>query len=179
MLTEIKNFIVENPRLFFGNLVGFISAIFSFLSYQAKTPKKLLTLQYCVSGAAAVSFAILGAWSGMAMNIVCLIRNYTFDIRNRKPFSSPSWPYIIAVITGAVGALSWQGPISLLIIIPIMINTVVLSLADNTKLRLSILFTSSVIIIYDLYSKAYFSAITETVTITSAAIGLIRYRKKE
>ncbi len=181
IINSIYNFILENPRLVLGNFVGFISAVFGFLSYQAKTPQKLLTLQCCVSTAAIISYAILGAWSGMALNIVCLIRNFTYTAKAKakKPFSCKLWPYIMALAVGAAGAVSWQGCISLLVIIPLMINTVVLGWADNTKLRRSILLTSTMVIIYDWYFSAYFSVLMEAMAITSSIVGLIRYRHKE
>lgn len=177
-ITAITDFIKENPRLVLGNAVGFISAVFGFISYQAKTPKKLLVLQCCVSASAVVSYAILGAWSGMALNIVCLLRNFTYAAKNVELFNKKIWPYAMAVVIGGIGAASWQGAISLLVIVPLMINTVVLGWADNTKLRISILITSSVIIIYNLYFQAYFSTLMELMAIISSAIGLIRFCRK-
>jgi len=179
-LLVIKEFVIANPRLVLGNAVGFISAIFGFASYQSRTPKKLLVLQCCVSLTAIASYAILNAWSGMALNIVCLLRNFTYTEKARKIklFSMKPWAYIMAVILGAIGALSWEGPISLLVIIPLMINTVVLSWSNNTRLRQSILLTSSMIIVYDVYANAYFSAFMEMIAITSSVIGLIRYKNK-
>lgn len=179
IVTYIVEFIKENPRLVLGNAVGFISAVFGFLSYQAKTPKKLLQLQCWLVVAAVVSYAILGAWSGMALNIVCLLRNFTYAAKEKKPFSSKWWPYIMALVIGGVGAISWQGAISLLVIIPLMINTVVLGWGDNTKLRQSILLTSTMVLIYDWFFRAYFSMLMEAMAIVSSVIGLIRFRKSK
>ena len=181
MLNELIQFVKDNPRLILGNAVGLVSAVFCFLSYQAKTPKKLLMLQCCATVATIISYAILGAWSGMALNVVCLFRNFTYTERAKRVslFASKAWGTIMAVILGCIGALSWQGPISLFVIIPLMINTVILSLGDNRKLRISILFTSTLVIVYNLFFRSYFSVLMEATAIVSSVIGLIRYRGQE
>lgn len=177
----ITDFIAENPRLVIGNAIGLVSAVFGFVSYQAKTPKTLLKWQFCVSLAAILSYAVLGAWSGMALNAVCLFRNFTFtgQAKKIKLFSLKTWPYIIAAIMGGIGALSWQGVISLFVVVPLMANTVFLSLGNNKILRQSILVTSSLVIVYNAYFSSYFSILMEAIAIVSSVIGLIRYRNQK
>ena len=77
-----------------------------------------------------------------------------------------------------VGAFSWQGPISLLIIIALIINTFFLSLGNPQKLRYSILFTSTMVIIYNAYVFTIGGLMNETIAIISSIIGIIRFRKE-
>jgi len=171
---------MDDPRLVIGNFVGLISTIFAFLSYQAKTAKKLLALQNGIVLTMIASYAILGAWSGMALVSMCLFRNISYreDTKVRL-FRHKAWPYVLAVLLGGVGACSWQGPISLFAIVALMINTVFLSLGDNRKLRFSILLTSSMIIVYDFVFRAYLPMLMESVAIVSSAIALVRYRDEK
>lgn len=176
MISTVLDYIAQNPRLFIGNAWGLLAAVLSFCAYQAKNEKRLLILQTGVIIATILSYATLGAWSGMALNIVCLLRNLVFFAKNTKVFSHPAWPYVLAAILAGMGALSWQGPISLLVVAALVINTIVLSWGSNRRLRQSILFTSTLVIIYNLYFQAYFSVLMESVCIVSSAVGLYRYR---
>ncbi|GEM_PF-1174691 len=176
MIEELVTLFQEAPRLVIGNAIGIVSIVFAFLSYQAKTAKKLLLLQTGLVLSVVVSYAVLGAWSGMALNVVCLIRNISYTVDRVRLFHTKVWPWILAVAMGCMGAFSWQGPVSLLVIAALMINTVFLSLNDNNKLRASLLFTCTLVILYDLFVQAYLPIVMEAVSMVSAAIGLIRFR---
>ena len=77
----------------------------------------------------------------------------------------------------AAGALSWQGPVSLLIILALAINTYILSLGKPQILRYSLLLTCAMIIVYNAFVGAYGSITNECVAIVSAVVGIIRFRK--
>ena len=77
---------------------------------------------------------------------------------------------------GAVGALSWQGYMSLFIIVALVLNTLFLSDSNVQTLRKSILFTSTLVLIYNFYFTVWGGVFNEFITISSAAIGLYRYR---
>ena len=78
-----------------------------------------------------------------------------------------------------LSAFSWEGPVTLLIMIALSVNTVVLSLDNNQLLRASILFTSSLVLIYNVAFQAYPAVINEGIAIVSSIIGLIRYSGKK
>ena len=79
---------------------------------------------------------------------------------------------------GILGAMSWQGPISLLIIVALAANTVFLSLGKPQVLRYSILVTSLMVLIYNIYVLSIGGILNESIAILSAFIGIIRFRKK-
>ena len=78
---------------------------------------------------------------------------------------------------GVVGSLSWEGPVSLLIILPLMVNTVFLSLENPTLLRKSVVFTSSGILVYNIFVASGGGIISESISISSSIVAIIRYRK--
>lgn len=160
-----------------GQIASITAVILSFLSYQAKTPKKLLFLHTSSIVALLIGYFLIGATSGGVLNVICLLRNVVYYNRSKKPFSYPCVPYIFAALLAVFGALSWQGPISLCIIVALMINTVALSLGDNQKLRKSILLTSTLVLIYNICVFSIGGILNESVVLASAIIGLIRYRK--
>jgi len=178
MLDSIINYLAENPRVLLGNIFGLIATVFSFIAFQMKTPKKLLFMNSCVLVSIIISYAILEAWSGAALNALCLFRNYSYTKLDKKPFSYKWWPYVLAVVLGGIGALSWQGPITLFVMFALMINTIFMSLNDNQKLRASTLVSSPMIIVYDALNQAYIPILLESMVVISSTIGLIRFRKK-
>ena len=76
-----------------------------------------------------------------------------------------------------LGIFSWQGPISLLIIVALIINIFFLSLGNPQKLRYSILFTSTMVIIYNIYVFTIGGLMNEAIAIISSIIGIVRFRK--
>ena len=161
-----------------GQILGWIAALFTFLSYQCKSHKKLLIVQTLGVISICLSYLFLGAWSGMLLNAVCLIRNFIIFKKDIKIFSHKCWAYILAAVMAAVGILSWQGPISILMIVALTINTVFLYFPNVQNLRKSIILTSTMVIIYNAYFSVWGGVANEMIAITSSVIGIIRFRTK-
>ena len=64
-------------------------------------------------------------------------------------------------------------------VVGIALNTLALGYCGPNKLRRSLLLTCSLILIYSLFVPSIGGAINEIVAISSAVVGLIRYRKGE
>jgi len=161
-----------------GQIIGFIAALFGFLSYQCKDQKKLIAVQSLSTLSLCISYMFLGAWSGTLMNIICLIRNFIIYRKDIKIFSYSFWPYLLAAIMAFTGALSWQGYMSLFIIIPLAINTIFIYFPNVQNLRKSILLTSTMVLIYNIHYVVLGGIINESMAIISSIIALYRYRKK-
>jgi hypothetical protein len=77
---------------------------------------------------------------------------------------------------GIMGVLSWQGPMSLLIVVALVANTLFLYFPNVQNLRKSILVTSTMVLIYNLYYNVWGGVVNEMIAIVSSAIGLYRYK---
>jgi len=163
--------------LLLGQIIGILPLIFSFISYQMRTNQQLLLVQTLAVISMMTSYLLIGATAGGLLNGICLIRNIIYYKRDIQLFSKKFVPYVLAGIIVLVGALSWQGPVTLLILIALAINTVAMSWGDNQKLRWSILLTSSMVLVYDLIVTSWGGAANEVLCLTSSAIGLYRFRK--
>ncbi len=161
-----------------GQIIGIVAVILTFISYQTKESKKLLTIQTFSTAAFIIHYFLIGASSGFLLNIVCVIRNLIYYFKNVKLFSYPFYPYLLAAVLALLGVMSWQGPISLLIITALMINTVCLSIDDTQFLRKSVILTCSMILVYNIFVRSYGGMINESIAIISSAIGIYRYRKQ-
>lgn len=160
-----------------GHIVGAVGIVFFFLSYQIYDKKKLLAVQTIATSIMCLQYLLLGAYSGFALNVVCLIRNFFFYNRGKKFFSGNHWPVLFALAMAAVSLLSWDGWHSLFIIAGLMINTLCLGFCNSQDLRKSILLTCPMIIVYNCFELSIAGIISESISMISAGIGIIRYRK--
>ncbi len=166
----------DDPLWIAGQLFGLLATVLLFVSYQARSPKKLLLIQTAGTVANLCGYLCVGATAGMLLNGVCLIRNLIYFNRSKKIFSGKFWPWLLAavIVVAIIPVWTLAAP---LMAAALAINTVVLSLGDNRALRFSILLTSSMIIAYNVIVGAFGSIPGEAFSIVSAVIGLIRFRK--
>ena len=163
--------------IYIGQLMGWTTVLLTFLSFQCKEHKKLIIFNTLATVSLCISYLFLGAWSGMLMNCVAILRNFAIYKRKCKFFSYSFWPYFFAFLMGTLGTLSWQGPISLLVIMALIIGTLFLYSPNVQNLRKITILTSTMVIIYNMYYQVWGGVVNELIAITSAVIGIYRYRK--
>ena len=157
-----------------ANAIGIIAILLGFLSYQTKDRKGVLALQSLTTITFIVHYFFLGETSGMVMNAVGIVRNVFYFNKEKKFFSWQGWPIVFAIISCAGGILAWNAWYSIFVVVGITINTVCMSLSAQ-NIRKSILVTSPMVLIYDVFAKSVSGAVYEAVAILSAAIGLYRF----
>lgn len=160
-----------------GHIIGGIAIGLFFLSYQISQKKKLLIVQTMATSCMCLQYLLLGAYAGFASNIVCITRNILFYYRKKDTTVGKWMPVVLAVIMGFVSLLGWDGYYSIFVMVGLMINTLCMGYCEPQGLRKSVLFTCVLIILYDIFSGSYAGAVSESLSIVSAAIGIVRYRK--
>lgn len=166
------------PIFIAGQIFGIIAIALGFLSYQMKTQEKLILMQALTGLVFIIHYLMIGAVTGMAMNIVGLIRCIVYYFRNKKGSNEKVTPIIFAVIMGIIGILTWESWYSVFVFLGLIINTLCLALSDPQKVRASILVTSPLVLIYDAFAQSFGGIVYESVAIISALIGIIRNRKR-
>jgi hypothetical protein len=170
---------VNVPQQIIGQALGIIGTILTFVSYQVKTKRPLLIIQSSATLCICISYLLLGATSGFALNIVCLTRNAIFYMQKERTRIAYVSAGILALVMIAVGFFSWEGWYSLLLIAALAANTVFISLGDNQLLRKSILVTSTMVLIYNIFVFSIGGITNEAVAIVSSIVGIIRFRKSK
>ncbi|MBR4960713.1 MAG: YgjV family protein [Clostridia bacterium] len=166
-------------KFIIGQILGLVALAFTALSYQTESSKKLLVLQTIATALFSIHYFLIGAASGLALNILAIVRNLIYYNRDKKFFSGWFFPVLLSLGMGVVGALAWQSWYSLLIIIALMINTLFLAVPSAQTIRKSILLTSTMILIYDVFVLSVGGIINEALAIISSVIGIIRMNRKE
>ena len=168
-----------NETLYYiGQGLGVLGVALGFLSMQMKTRDKLLLMHLALTACFALHYGLIGAWSGMALNIISSIRNITYYLLGKKGDVKPGWGIFFAVVMGTVGILSWQNWCSAFMVIALTLNSYAMSFTDPQNIRKSMLVTCPLALIYNILVISVGGIVLESVNIASAAIGIYRYRKQ-
>ena len=153
-----------------GHCLGFVSIVLFVLSYQYSDRKKLLLLQTLATVLSCVQYLFIGAYSGFALNIICIMRNFIYYLRHK--FRIKAWfaPIILSIAIAVASIFSWDGYHSLLIMAGLVINTICMGILDAQNLRKSILISSSFILAYNIFARSYSGIISESLSIISSVI---------
>jgi hypothetical protein len=93
------------------------------------------------------------------------------------------WAVFFAVALGGAGLVAslvmQEGIYFVLSVVGITINSYAMSFSNPQNIRKSILISSPLVLIYDLFATSYGGAVYEAVVIISSIIGIIRYRKNK
>lgn len=155
--------------------IGIIGAIFAFLAYQFNKHKTIMLFKTLSEVSFAIQFTLLGAYTGLAMNIIGCTRNFTFAyLVSRKKNTAP-FIVLFAVIALIIGIITWESAISLFAISGKIITTIAFGMKKPQTVRFFALPASLCWIIYDILYFSIGGIITELFTVISIAIGTWRY----
>ena len=161
-----------------GQILGILATVITCVSFQCNTKQSVLTVQTLATLCTCCSYFFLGASSGFVLNVVCLIRNVVYYFQKSGTLIGYATSGMFAVLMAWLGIMSWQGWISLLLIVALMANTVVLSLGKPQMLRISILFTSSLVLLYNIFVFSIGGIFNEGIAIASSFVGILRFCRK-
>ena len=159
--------------------LGVVAVILGLINYQMKSSRGILLVLMATAVVFSVHYLLLGQMTGFALNFVNCFRTIVYCNRDKKIFSGKYIPFVFAVILGIRGGISWTGPESLLVIGGIVINTLATSSCNAQLVRKSILVSSPMVLVYDIFAKSYGGIVYEAICVISSIIGIIRYRKNE
>lgn len=159
-----------------GHIIGFISVALFFYSYQVSQKTKLMIIQTVATALGCIQYLFIGAYSGFALNIVCIIRNFVFYSRDKKQRRDWISPVILAAGIAVASFFSWEGMHSLLITVGLVFNTVCMGMCNQKTFRKTILVSSTCILIYNVFAHSYSGMLSESISLISAMIGIFRYR---
>lgn len=156
-------------------VVGIAAMFFSVFSFQMNKHKQIMMMQIAATALFGVQYFLLGAYTGMAMDIVGVIRGIVFYNRDKRWASSNIWIVVFMVIFAVSGLFTWQGKESLLMILAMMLNTVSFSCTKPKLVRSTILLSSPMILIYNILTGSIGGIINEICVEISSVAGLLRF----
>lgn len=160
-----------------GQILGIVAVILGFVTYQMRSPKALLIVNMITCGVFCAHYLLIGAISGFVLNALSMVRNVVYTNRDKKIFAHPIWPFVFAAIMLVAGLVTWQDWRTILMICALVINSLCLSLKNAQHIRYSLLVTCPLVMAYDVLLHSYGGIVYEAMSIVSAIIGIVRFRK--
>lgn len=159
-----------------AELLGFIALTLISLSYQKKTKSKFLVLQILANVFYGLQYLVLGAYSAVCMDIISLIRTYTFysyeSLNKKVPFEAL---IIIEIVITLIGVFTFNGNIYSLL--PIAIGIVYSIAMWQKDLRITYFtaaLTSVVWIYYNFVIGAYIATFASVIELFASIIGFLK-----
>lgn len=159
-----------------GHALGFVAVGLFFYSYQCTQKRKLMVIQTVATALSCVQYLLIGAFSGFALNVVCIIRNFVFYYRDKNQRTELISPIVLSLCIAAASIFSWEGIHSLLITLGLVVNTICMGVCDAKSFRKTILISSALILAYNMFALSYSGMLSEAISLLSVVIGIVRYR---
>ena len=173
-------FVGKDLKFIISQTIGLIAAALLLLSFQQRTHKRIVLMQFCSGFLFALQYFLLGAYEGMVGNIVGFTRSIAYCFRGKSKFADSIFcPIIFSVLAGLGGLLTYTSPASLLPMAAMMISSFVMWSPKTQKLRALTVPTSVMWLIYNVICSSYSGVITEVCNLISIAIGLFRFRNQK
>lgn len=153
-----------------GGLITFV------ISMQQKTKEKILVLQIVSFIMYAIQYFILGAYTGMTIYLINILRNITFYVCEKKNINNKYFAMEFIIISVIIGVMQYNNIYDLLPTMTIIINILSTMQKKVIRLKYGQVLASLIWIIYDVISKAYVAGISEIIIIISVIISMLKQK---
>lgn len=162
-----------------AQLIGFIGMAMLALAYIQKKRQTILAFNIASAISWTIHFLILGATTGAAMNAMSIGRAAAFyAVAKTKRRKND----VFIIVVGAfliVAAITWQGYISVLPLVAMLLSTTALWQKDPQRIRAIVIASTPFWIVYNVITGSIAGVATEVMVAVSAAAGLYAYRRKK
>lgn len=145
------------------------------LTFQLNDSKKILLFGSVATIISAISYILLGAYTGMAMCFVAIIRNLIFA--NKKSKNKISYLILINSLIILLSILTYSNIFSLLNVFATIIYTYSLWSNNTKNYKLLGIVVNILMIGYDISIKSIFGVIFMAISLISSIIGYFREKK--
>lgn len=157
-------------------VVGLVALLLDILSVQRKRRKHILMMQIAASSTWAVHFLLIGATAGAAMNAVGIVRSMSYFSNRRRRYARV--PVMIMVLSVVVTALTWQGTLSLLPMMAMIIAAAAFWQRNEQVIRILLITAVPFWFAYNLIAHSYAGMTSDVLALVSTSTALYRYRRQ-
>lgn len=155
-------------------IIGGLGILASIISFQCKKHNFILLFRTLNEFIFSIQYFLLGAYTGMIMNLIGCIRNIVFTKQvseNKKTTVSIA---IFGFMFFIFGLVFWQGSKSILIIAAKILSTLAYGNKNTAIVRRLTLITSTSWLIYNYSVFSIAGVICEAFTLISLIVGIVR-----
>lgn len=163
---------------YIAQLLGFIGIVANAVIYQQNNRIKLLVAKLTSDILWMLHYGFIGAYSGMAVAAIGMIREGVFlsDSKNKEP--SEKWLIIFMIINVISAALTWKNIYSILPAAASILSVISFWNKRVAVTRVLSFPISISMLIYDISALSYSGIVNEILTLSSSAVSMIRYKNK-
>lgn len=173
------------PTYIVSQVFTVIMYILLAMTYYVKDRRKVLIIHFIATLSISIAYILLGAWTGLAMCIVVIIRNIIFlldEKKNGKRDKVNKTDIIILIVLYTISIISavfsYDGIFSLLPVAATMLNTYSVWQKDIKIYKLLGIPTGILWILYNTYIMSIFGIILESVLLICSITGYILEKRK-
>jgi hypothetical protein len=170
---------MEGPIFWFAQAVGLMGLIFSVLAYQEKTRNGILSRQSMGSIVYVAHYLLLSAWTGALTNAIVFVRNQVFMRKDEHAWANhPAWMYFFMLLAVAIVPFTWQGYISLLPMVALLLGIYARWYDDPTRIRLFALIGTMLWIPYNIAVHSYAGLAVDAVIAGAIIYGMFTHDRR-
>ena len=182
--------------------IGFVAIAVNILAVQFNTHGLIMLFKSLGSFLVCIQYLLLGAFTGLVMDFIGVIRNFVFAYNVKKGKSNKWWIVIFSILTAGLGIVTiiftwektlttlsrWSANATVLTVLAVfisvisvtakLITTIGYGAKDPHKVRMINLPSFSLWIIYNVTVLSLAGAINDGMSIISILIAEYRFRKK-
>lgn len=158
-----------------AQILGLIGSLLAFTAVQTGSRRKIISLQLVCCVLWVVQYVLLGAWTGVLINLLGLARGVVCAYNDRPWARSRLWLALFLACYGAAPLLTWDGPYCLLLGAAMMLTTAALWTRNMRLTRLLFLLNSPPVFAYNLIAGSYTGAAIEVAAFCSFALAVWRF----
>ena len=158
----------------FIQIFGFMGTACVLLGMQCKSYNKLLLTKFSNSLVSGLQYLMLGRYTGTATNLTACGTNVVYWLLIRK--GKKTFPFQVAfgILFVIIVLLSWDGWISIFVLLAKVISTVSLGINNTKIIRILNLFSTPCWLMYNIFVGSIAGMCSDILMITSIIIGIIR-----
>ena len=161
-----------------GQVLGIVAVILGFISFQMKSPGRILLFQVITAFVFSVHYFLIGAYTAVALNLMASAQCVFYYFRDKRGSRSLAEPVIFTVLVIVAGILTWEGWYSVFIMSGLVVNSVSLAFSDAQKIRIAMFIKSPLCLLYNIFVLSGGGIIYECAVLVSSVIGILRNKSK-
>lgn len=164
----------STPQGIAAQVFGFVAMGIGLCMFAFHERKKILLFKMFANLTWVAHYALLGAASGAAFNVINAAREGVFYHKEKKWASYVFWPILFVGVNVVSTVLTWQGPVSLLPMVGSTINIIALWCSSTKRLRILALPAQTLWVIYSIAVSSIPSTLFNAFSIVSLLWGMTR-----
>ncbi len=163
------------------SIIGYIGMACAIVSFQSDRKKIIVIFQALTGLMFTIHFGMLAYFEGentiaaAVLNVFATIRGFTYACRETKYGNLPVFPYIFAIGSLIIGFFTWEGYLTVLPTLSMVISSIGLWLKNTRMVRFLSLPASLLWWVYNLINHSWAGLCTEIFVTTSLLIAIYRF----